>query len=243
MIGVCANTSPCGNSRPVFTRGAIRIALTILAQFAMVSAAASSALDQTTGRPAESAPATPPTSSNTTPRPQSSSGTPPTTMTLPPGYVIGPDDVLSVVFWKDPEMSRDVTVRPDGMISLPLINDIAAAGLTPEQLRVSLQAAASNYLEEPNAAVVVKQILSRKVYITGLVFKPGPYPLTVPTSVLQLISMAGGLRDFADKKNIVVLRIEKGQQLSYRFNYEDIVRSRNLRQNLELKPGDTVVVP
>jgi polysaccharide biosynthesis/export protein len=160
---------------------------------------------------------------------------------VPDGFVIGPDDVLSIVFWRDKEMSTQVTVRPDGKISLPLLNEVQAAGLTPADLRTHLAAESKRFFENPNVTVVVNQINSRKVFITGQVAKPGPYVLTAPTTVLQLISMAGGLKDFADSKNIIIVRQENGRTSSYPFNYKEI--SRNLRQNIELKPGDTVVVP
>ena len=162
---------------------------------------------------------------------------------LPADYVIGPDDVLSILFWKEKEISGDVVVRPDGKISLPLLNEVAAAGLTPEQLREKLGREAVRYLTDPNVTVVVKQINSRKVFITGQVAKPGPYPLTGPTTVLQLIAIAGGLHEFADSKKIVVMRTEQGRPVSYRFNYKEVLERKNLKQNIELKPGDTIVVP
>lgn len=162
---------------------------------------------------------------------------------VPPGYVIGPEDVLSVLYWKDKDMSTDVAVRPDGKISLPLLNDIDAAGLTPEQLRDRLMEESKRYLEDPNVTVVVKQINSRKVFVTGEIGKPGPYPLTGPTTVLQLIALAGGLRDFADSKKIVIVRTENGKPVTYRFNYKDVASRKNLSQNIELKPGDTIIVP
>ena len=161
----------------------------------------------------------------------------------PADYVIGPDDVLAVVFWREKDMSVEVAVRPDGKISLPLLNDVQASGLTPEQLRVQLTEAASKFFEEPTVTVVVKEIHSRKVFVTGQVAKPGPYPLSGPTTVLQLIAMAGGLLEYADSKNIVVMRQEEGRPVSYRFNYKDVVKRRNLKQNIELKPGDTIIVP
>jgi polysaccharide export outer membrane protein len=161
----------------------------------------------------------------------------------PPGYVIGPDDVLTVVFWREKDLSADVSVRPDGMISLPLLNDVKAAGLTPEQLRDDLTKAAERFVEVPSVTVVVKAINSRKVFITGQVGKPGPYPLTSPTTVLQLIAMAGGVHEFADTKNITILRVENGKQVALRFNYNDVMRRKNLAQNIELKPGDTIIVP
>lgn len=159
----------------------------------------------------------------------------------PAGFVIGPEDVLSIVFWRDKEMSTEVTVRPDGKISLPLLDEVQAAGLTPAELRADLVEESKRFFGNPNVTVVVNQINSRKVFITGQVVKPGPYVITVPTTVLQLIAMAGGLKDFADSKNIMIVRHESGRTTSHVFNYREI--RRNLRQNIELKPGDTVVVP
>ena len=164
---------------------------------------------------------------------------------LPNDYVIGADDVLSVVFWRVPDMSAEVTVRPDGRISLPLINEIHAAGLTPEAFRASVATAATKFMESPTVTIVVKQINSRKVFITGEVAKPGPYPLNEPTTVIQLIAKAGGLNEYADKKRILVIRAEKrpdGQPWSEVVNYSQILDRVNLRQNVELKIGDTVVV-
>ena len=163
--------------------------------------------------------------------------------TVPADYTIGPDDVLSIVYWRDKDMTGDVAVRPDGNISLPLLNDVSAAGLTPAQLRDRLTEASKKYFEDPSITVVVKQMNSRKVFITGEVAKPGPYPLTGPTTVLQLISIAGGLREYADGKKIIVIRTENGRPMAYPFNYKDVVSRKNLRQNIELKPGDTVIVP
>jgi polysaccharide biosynthesis/export protein len=160
-----------------------------------------------------------------------------------PTYVIGPDDVLSILFWRDRDTSADVMVRPDGKITLPLLNDIVAAGLTPEELRVVVQTAAEQYFEEPHVAVMVKQVNSRKVYITGMVSKPGPYMLTTRTTVLQLLAMAGGVADFAKKDRVLIMRTENGRTRSYKFNYKDVSQGKNLEQNIELKPGDTIIVP
>jgi polysaccharide biosynthesis/export protein len=162
---------------------------------------------------------------------------------LPRDYVIGHDDVLDIRFWKEETLSREVTVRPDGKIALELLNEVQAAGKTPEQLREQLMTEARRFMEEPSVAVIVKQINSRRVYITGLVQKPGAYPLTASMTVLQLISLAGGLTEFAKGKEIVVMRTENGAPLAYPFNYEDIRKGRRLSQNVTLKPGDTVVVP
>ncbi|HEY3884935.1 MAG TPA: polysaccharide biosynthesis/export family protein [Vicinamibacterales bacterium] len=161
----------------------------------------------------------------------------------PADYVIGPDDQLSILFWRDKDISGDVTVRPDGKISLPLLNDVQAAGLTPEELRAKLVDEAKRYIDDPNATVVVKQINSLKVFITGQVAKPGPYPLTAPTTVLQLISTAGGLNEYAKSKSIVIMRTENARQVALHFNYRDAIKGKNLKQNLLLKAGDTVIVP
>jgi polysaccharide export outer membrane protein len=160
-----------------------------------------------------------------------------------PDYLIGAEDVLSIVFWRDKEMSTEVAVRPDGKITLPLLNEVRAAGLTPEQLKDLLIEESKKYVEDPNVSVVVKQINSRRVFIAGEVNKPGAYPLMAPTTVLQLIILAGGLREYAHPENVAVMRNENGRSMSYRFNYKDVVRNRNTRQNIELKPGDTVIVP
>jgi len=161
-----------------------------------------------------------------------------------PPYVIGPDDVLSIVFWKDKDLSAEVTVRPDGKVSLPLLNDIQAQGRTPDELRDALKQAAQAFVEDPNPTVMVKEIKSRRVFITGQVEKPGPYPLTGETTVLQLIAMAGGIREFADGSNITIIRkADNGRTEILPFNYRDVLKRKNLTQNVQLKPGDTVVVP
>jgi polysaccharide biosynthesis/export protein len=161
----------------------------------------------------------------------------------PPGYVIGPDDVLSIIYWRDKDMTADVQVRPDGRISLSLLNDVVAAGLTPDQLRERLVEESKKYIEDPNITVVVKTINSRKVFITGQVAKQGPYPLTGPTTAMQLIALAGGLGEYADSKNITILRTENGKQVAFKLNYKEVTSGKKLSQNIELKPGDTVVVP
>ena len=162
---------------------------------------------------------------------------------LPAGYVIGAEDVLSIVFWRDKDMSADVVVRPDGKISLPLLNDMQAAGFTPDQLRANIMKAAAKFVQEPNATVVVKEIHSRKVYVTGMVVKGGTFPLSGDMTVMQAIALAGGLQEYADSKNIVIIRKEGGRERYFKFNYKDVLKQKNVEQNLLLKPGDTVVVP
>jgi len=189
--------------------------------------------------------ATPPSQQNAArpPAPAASLAVVPKGVDTPPDYVIGPDDVLSIVFWRDNDMTHDVAVRPDGKISLPLLNEMQASGLTPEQLRVALTTAANKFIEDPAVTVVVKAINSRKVFITGQVAKPGPYSLSGPTTVLQLIATAGGVAEYAKSDRIMVMRVENGKTIGRRFNYKDVSQGRNLQQNLELKPGDTIVVP
>jgi len=185
--------------------------------------------------------------------PQAGSPPPPATVPVPSaavagvatptGYLIGPEDVLSIVYWRDKDMTTDAVVRPDGKISLPLLNEIQAAGLTPGELHDRIFEGSKRYLEDPNVTVVIKQINSRKVFITGEVSKPGPYTLTAPTTVLQLIALAGGLKEYAKSDKIVVVRNENGRVTAYPFNYKEVMSRKNLRQNIELKPGDTVVIP
>jgi polysaccharide export outer membrane protein len=168
----------------------------------------------------------------------------PTTGIEPPaGYIIGARDVLSIIFWRDKDMTADVSVRPDGMISLPLINEVHAEGLTPDQLRDQVAQKAARYVADPTVSVVVREINSRQVFITGEINRPGAYSLMVPTSVMQLISLAGGLREYAKAKEIVILRVEAGKQSAIQFNYKDVVNRKKLTQNILLKPGDTVIVP
>jgi polysaccharide export outer membrane protein len=164
----------------------------------------------------------------------------------PPGYVIGPDDVLTIGLWKDATLNGDVLVRPDGKISFALVNEIQAAGLTPEQLRAVLTTEFSKIQNDPTVTLVVKQINSRKVYITGEVGRPGTYPLTEHMTVLNLISIAGGVSAYAHKDNISVVRVVNGVTMRVaKVNYDDITdgKASALKQNIELKPGDQVIVP
>ena len=162
---------------------------------------------------------------------------------VPGDYVVGPEDVLGIVFWRDQDMTGDVTVRPDGRITLPLIGDIDAAGLRPDALKAVIEKAATKFITEPTIAVVVRQINSRQVFITGEVKTPGAYPLIGPRTVMQLIALAGGLNEYADGNAITVMRLDNGRQRSFKFHYNDVARGKALPQNILLQPGDTVVVP
>jgi polysaccharide export outer membrane protein len=163
--------------------------------------------------------------------------------TPPADYVIGTEDVLGIVFWREPTLSADVVVRPDGKISLPLLNDVHVIGQTPDQVRQLLAKMADRFVDTPQPSVVVRQINSRRVFITGNVERPGMFPLLRPTSVVQLIALAGGLREFADHGNIVIVRTDGGRQLTFRFDYDKLKSGKNLSQNIELRPGDTIIVP
>ena len=194
------------------------------------------ALHSTIGRnEIASAQETGPSTSTTTAKPSD--------VTEPLGYTIGLGDVLGVLFWRDPEMTGDVTVRPDGMITLPLIGDLQAVGLTPQGLGDKIQQAASKYFDDVTVTLIVRQINSRQVFITGMVAVPGAYPLTGPRTVVQLIALAGGLLEYADETKILIIRVEQGRTRPVKFNYKWITEGKRLDQNILLEPGDTVVVP
>jgi len=165
----------------------------------------------------------------------------------PPNYVIGPGDALTIKLWKQDEASGDVVVRPDGKITMPVGKDIVASGLTPEELTAKVTEEMKKFYEDPVVTIVVKQINSRNVFITGSVAKPGPYVLMGPMTVLQLITIAGGVAEFADKKNVMLvsgsLKDKNGQPLTYKINYDDMSKGKNMaKNNIELRPGDTVIV-
>lgn len=158
-------------------------------------------------------------------------------------YVIGPGDVLDINVWKEQEVSRTVPVRPDGKISLPLVNDVQAAGLTPMQLQAELTEGLKKFITGPQVTVIVKEINSRRVFVLGEVARPGAFPMFPNMTVLQALSTAGGFSQFAKLTAIYVLRSEGRRQVTYPFNYKDVVRGLRPEQNISLKPGDTIVVP
>jgi polysaccharide export outer membrane protein len=159
-------------------------------------------------------------------------------------YVIGDDDVLEINVWKEPELSRSIPVRSDGKISLPLTGEVQAAGKTPLQLEDDITAKLRNYISEPAVTVMVQKINSLKYNVMGEVIKPGAYPLTTSTTVVDAIATAGGFRDFAKKKPIYVLHANPdGTESRASFNYSEFVKGKNAHANIRLQPGDTVVVP
>src|SRR5215471_10610953 len=157
-------------------------------------------------------------------------------------YVIGADDTLEVSVWKEPDLTVKLPVRPDGKISLPLLNDIPAAGLTPMQLKDSITEKLKKYIADPRVTVVVTAMNSRRIFVTGEVLHTGPMPLLPNMTILQALS-AAGFTQFANLKNIYLLRTENGRQVKMPFNYKEVVKGNHPEQNFMLKPGDTVVVP
>jgi len=160
-----------------------------------------------------------------------------------PAYKIGPQDLLKIDVWKEEQLTRTVPVRPDGKITLPLLNDVHAAGLTPMELAGVISDQLKKYINNPQVTVSVTEINSRRVYVTGEVTKVGAYGLLPHMTVLQALSGSGGFTQFARVKNIYVLRTEGGKQVKMPFNYKEAIRGKNPEQNIELLPGDVIVVP
>lgn len=159
-----------------------------------------------------------------------------------PDYVIGADDTLHISVWKEPDLSEQLPVRPDGKISMPLLNDVQAAGLTPLQLKDSIAEKLKKYIADPRVTVVVLAMNSRRVFVTGEVVHSGPITLLPHMTVLQALAQAG-FTQFANPKAIYLLRTENGKQQKLPFNYKEVVKGNRPEENIELKPGDTLVVP
>jgi polysaccharide export outer membrane protein len=164
--------------------------------------------------------------------------------TVPPDYRVGMEDIFTVKVWEDDRITGKVIVGPDGTVSLPLVNSIRAVGLTFEQFRQAIIEAAQKYVVGAvTVTLQLEQINSRKVYISGEVVKRGVYPLVVPLTVSQMIVVAGGVTEYANKKKVVVNRVENGKKISFTINYDDISKGKNLDKDIELKPGDVITVP
>lgn len=159
-----------------------------------------------------------------------------------PDYVIGADDTLHISVWKEPDLSEMLPVRPDGKISMPLLNDITAAGLTPLELKDSITEKLKKYISDPRVTVVVTAMNSRRIFVTGEVNHSGPISLLPHMTVLQALAQSG-FTQFANLKAIYLLRTQDGKQEKLPFNYKDVVKGNHPEQNIELKPGDTIVVP
>jgi polysaccharide export outer membrane protein len=160
-----------------------------------------------------------------------------------PNYSIAPEDVLTIDVWKEPEISRTVPVRRDGKISLPLLNDLQAAGLTPTQLSVEIVEKLRATIVHPQVTVIVAQMSSLRIYILGQVTRGGAYPLVPDMTVMQALSIAGGFTPYANVKKIYVMRKENGADKIFAVNYKEVISGRKTEQNIQLKPGDTIVVP
>lgn len=160
-----------------------------------------------------------------------------------PGYLLGPEDVLLISVWKDDHLTREVVVRPDGMISFPLVGDVTAEGKTVDELRSDLVRRLVKYIPNVNVTVAVTKVLSYKIYVVGRVTKPGEYLVGHYTDVLQALSLAGGLTPFAAENDIKVIRRVMGQQQVFAFRYGDVRKGRDLEQNILLQRGDVVMVP
>lgn len=159
-------------------------------------------------------------------------------------FRIGREDVLDVAVWRDPDLSRTVPVRPDGMISLPLLGDVQAAGRTPDALAEELRQGLGPYIQDPRVSVIVREVNSTRVYVTGEVATPGAYALRGRMSLVQAIALAGGFSDFADREGIRIIRAaDEGDGAILRVRYSDLIREDAERRGLRLRPGDTVVVP
>ncbi len=157
----------------------------------------------------------------------------------PRTYKLGAEDVIHVRVWREPELSGAVVVRPDGQITLPLIGDVPASGLTPLELGARITEKLSQFINRPDVIVSVQAVRSKRYYVTGETLRPGAYPLVVPTTVLEALTQAGGFREFANTKNIAVLRGSK----RFKFNYKDVIKGKNMSQNILLESGDYVIVP
>jgi len=162
---------------------------------------------------------------------------------VPEDFLIGPEDVLGISVWREPDLTATVTVRPDGKIGIPLLNDVQAAGLTTGVLQQRITEGLSKYVAEPHVSVIVLQIKSQNVYVMGSVGKPGVYPIGSPLTVLELLVKAGGLADFAKSGDIQIVRKDGEKTTRYFFNYKSFVGGKDSRQNITLKSGDVVIVP
>ncbi len=158
-------------------------------------------------------------------------------------FIIEANDVLEIFVWKEPDLSRKVLVRPDGYISFPLVQDIKAAGMTPVKLKEELEKKLMEYLTAPNVTVIVDAIMHYRIYVTGKVQAPSSFILEKPITVLQAISLAGGLQDFADESEVKIIRDSASGYSYLDFNYKEVIKGKNIDQNIYLESGDVVVVP
>jgi len=181
---------------------------------------------------------------STTQKPTAASQEPAPVRGTPDDYVIGAGDTLQITVWNHPEVSVPVVVvRPDGKITVPLVKELEVLGLTPIQAEQRITKGLSKYYEDPNVAVVVATINSKKIYVNGAARKEGPLPYTYGMTVMQALSEAGGLTEYAKRKKIYILHQDSGQTYMLEFNYDSVVKGQNMEQNIVLLPGDTIVIP
>jgi polysaccharide export outer membrane protein len=160
-----------------------------------------------------------------------------------PNYIIGPEDEVIVNVWKEVDLSRSVPVRPDGKISMPLLNDVQASGLTPMQLGAEITARLKKFISDPQVTIIVSKVNSQRIYLVGEVTHAGAYPLVPNMTVLEALSSAGGCTPFAKQTKIYLLRMENGQEIRRPFNFKEVLNGQRMEQNVMLKAGDTIVVP
>ncbi len=169
-----------------------------------------------------------------------SKATPSVPVTVDPKtFSLGPEDVVFVRVWREPDLTGMLVIRPDGKVTMPLIREVQAAGLTPEQLATNITKQLSEYINNPQVLVQVQAVRSKRYLITGEINRPGAYPLAVPTTVFEAIGLAGGFREFANKKRITIVR---GDQ-RLKFNFNEVVKGKNTAQNVQLESGDKIIVP
>jgi len=158
-------------------------------------------------------------------------------------YLIGPEDVLHIYVWKEQDLTQDIIVLPDGKITFPLVGEIQAEGRTVMELKDVITQRLQDFVTAPEVTVVVREIHSRRIYAMGKLITPGPYPLVAGMTVVQALAAAGGFAEWADEKNILVIRREGEKEVQYKFDYKEYISGKNLEQNILLKPNDTIVVP
>ena len=153
-------------------------------------------------------------------------------------YILGADDLVAVQVWREPDLSVTRTIRPDGKITMPLIKDVQASGLTPNRLAEAIATALSKFVNNPDVEISVEAVRSTRYFVDGEINRPGAYPLSTPTTIFEALTMAGGFREFANKKNITIIRGDK----RLKFNWNEVVKGKNLSQNVSLENGDHIMV-
>jgi polysaccharide biosynthesis/export protein len=162
---------------------------------------------------------------------------------VPDDYIIGEEDVLTITIWKEHDLSGSLVVRPDGKITVPLVGEVYVVGMKPVQLQTLLEEKLKPFITVPQVSIAINQINSRKIYLIGQVVREGTFPINSSMTVLQVLSAAGGLRDFAKRKKIYILRKHGDQEIRFPFDYDAAIHGRNREENIEVQPGDTIVVP